>query len=261
MEQGLEGDSARLLAVPERAPENGEMVPAANEDCLVPFAVESLHDLASPINQIGAMVGLLGNRYRNRLDEDAEALFDYMEKSSRHLQTLMAGLNRYVQVVGMPGPYRSCSGDDLLAAAIESIRGTIDSQGALVTHDALPELYCHPVQISTVFASLIENSINFRGEDRPQVHVSADSKEGSWLVSVSDNGLGIAPRHRTRVFEVFTRAHQLANPGAGVGLAIVRRIIEIHQGRIWIESEVGRGTTISFTLPQQECRGVRAIAE
>ena len=260
MERAMERDGRTLLVVPERRSESDAVVATAIEECRVPFTADSLHDLASPINQVGTMAGLLANRYRNRLDEDANALLNYMERSTRHLQSLVAGLNRYIQIAGLPGPYRLCSGDELLAGALEPIQGLIDSQGALVTHTALPELYCHPGQIRAVFASLIENSIQFRREDHPEVHVSAASTENTWLLSVKDNGLGIAPRHRERVFALFTRAHQLPNPGAGVGLAIVRRIVENHQGQVWIESEVGRGTTVSFTLPQGQRRGVGAIA-
>jgi chemotaxis family two-component system sensor kinase Cph1 len=256
----MEGDTRRLLVVPERRPEAEAIVPAGIEECLVPFTPDSLHDLASPINQVGTMAGLFVNKYRNRLDQDAVALLAHMERSSRYLHMLMAGLVRYVQVVGLPGPHRSCSGDALLAAALASIQELIDSHGALITHDTLPELYCNPGQISTVFTSLIENSIRFRREGRPEIHVSANEKENSWLVSVKDNGLGIAPRDRKRVFDVFTTAHRLEDPGAGVGLAIVRRIVENHQGQVWIESEVGPGTTVSFTLPHGRCHRVCAIA-
>lgn len=260
MEGTMDGETRRVLVVPERRPEADTAPSAATEECLVPFTADSLHDLASPINQVGTMAGLLVNRYRNRLDEDADALFGYIENSTCRLQNLVAGLSRYIQLVDLPGPHRSCSGNELLAAAFESIHALIASSGAVVTHDDLPELYCNPGQIIAVFANLIENSIQFRREQPPEVHVSATSDENFWVLTVKDNGLGIAPRHRKRIFAVFTRAHQLANPGPGVGLAIVRRIVENHQGRVWIDSEVGRGTTVSFTLPQGECGRVCAIA-
>jgi light-regulated signal transduction histidine kinase (bacteriophytochrome) len=260
MERVMEGDTRRLVVVPEQRTEADAIAPAAVEECQVPFTIDSLHDLASPINQVGTMSGLFVDRYRSRLDEDADALLGHMERSTRHLHRLMDGLARYVQAVGLPGPHRSCNGDVLLAAALESIQGLIDSHGALITHDALPELYCHPAQIVTVFTSLIENSIQFRREDPPEVHVSAAAKENIWFLSVRDNGLGIASRYRKRVFNMFTRAHQVENPGAGVGLAIVRRIVENHQGHVWIESGVGSGTTVSFTLPQGEWGRVCAIA-
>lgn len=243
-------ENARILTVPtERRNEHEAVNPARAAECLVPFSADSLHDLASPVNQVGTMAGLLLNRYGGRLDQDAQALIGYIDRSSRQLQCFVAGLSRYMQVIELPGPYRRCEGGALMDAALGSIQGIIHTHGALVTRGVLPELYCHPSQLSIVLAILIENSIKFRRTEPPQVHVSAMAKEDVWVISVKDNGLGIAPRLCQRVFAMFTRAHE-GDPGAGVGLAIARRVVEDHRGSIWIESEVGCGTTVSFTLPR-----------
>ena len=245
----MEENARSLLVTTERRNEHAVMDRAPAEECSVPFTADSLHDLASPINQVGTMAGLLINRYGARLDGDAVALIGYLDRSTRQLQSFVEGLSRYMQAVGMPGPYRSCDGSALLEAAVGSIQGFIDTHGAVVTHDVLPELYCHPGQMTIVLANLIENSIKFRRTEPPLVHVSAMAKEDMWVISVKDNGLGIAPRLCKRVFAMFTREHE-ADRGAGVGLPIVRRVVENHRGRVWIESEVGCGTRVSFTLPR-----------
>ena len=245
----MQENARSLLVNSERRHDHEPVDPAPAEECSVPFTADSLHDLVSPISQVGTMAGLLLNRYGGRLDQDAEALIGYIDRSSRQLHSFVDGLSRYMQVVGLPGPYRLCAGSALMDAALGSIQGIIHTHHALVTHDALPELYCHPGQMSIVLADLIENSIKFRRTDPPLVHVSAVMHEDVWVISVKDNGLGIAPRLSKRVFAIFTRAHE-AHSGAGVGLAIARRVVDNHRGRIWIESEVGSGTTVSFSLPR-----------
>lgn len=245
----MEPNSIELIVVPGREPETATIEKAPAEDCTVPLSSHSLHDLAGPINQVSATVGLLLKRYQGRLGNDAETLFGYIESSTNRLQNLLAGLYRYLEMAGSSSPSRYCDGEELLAASVCSIQRAIDEHNALVTHGPLPELYCDPTQISFVFTSLIENSIKFRRQDKPTIHVSAVEQEDKWVLSVSDNGLGIASKNYERIFGVFTRVHPEAYPGAGVGLAVARRVIERHHGRIWVESEVGRGTTISFTLP------------
>ena len=135
---------------------------------------------------------------------------------------------------------RRCDANLLLAAALELVRPAIDRSGAQVTHDALPGLYCDPTQISQTFANLIDNSIKFRGESRPEIHVSAQADGDAWIYSFRDNGMGIDPRHSERIFGVFKRIHNDGYPGAGVGLAIAKKIVEGHGGRIWVESALGR---------------------
>jgi light-regulated signal transduction histidine kinase (bacteriophytochrome) len=213
---------------------------------------DSLHDLIGPVNQVCSIADLILHKYRGTLDDEAEVLFGFIQNSANRLQMFAAGLREYAQIVASRGPYRRCDANDLLAGAQASIQGAIDQNRAVVTHDALPELYCDPSQISYALASLMENSIKFRGEGRPEIHISANSRESIWVFSVSDNGIGIDPRHKERIFSVFKRIHNETYPGAGVGLAITRQIIEQHGGRIWVESEPGRGAVFFFTLPRGE---------
>ncbi|HUE24915.1 MAG TPA: ATP-binding protein [Bryobacteraceae bacterium] len=224
---------------------------SSGENCSVPFNSDSLHDLMSPVNQIGTISELLFTKYRGALDEDAETLFGFIQSSASRLQNLLAGLRTYMRVAGAPSCCRLCDANMLLAGAKASLQPEIDQNGAVVTHDPLPELYCDPSQIGYALASLIENAIKFRCEHRPEVHVSAAAEENNWRFSVKDNGMGIDPRNGDRIFGLFKRIQNEGYPGAGVGLAIVRQIVEQHGGRIWVESQPGRGATFFFSLPRQ----------
>jgi light-regulated signal transduction histidine kinase (bacteriophytochrome) len=220
------------------------------EDCSVPLDYDSLHDLASPMNQVRALAEMILKRYQGTLDDDAEVLFKLLQKSAERLEDLVAGLRTYMRVVGARDTYRRMDGTDLLAGALASIRPVIEQNSAAVTYDQLPELYCDPAQIAYAFRSLIENAIKFRSEQRPEVYVSVTPEEGFWVFSIRDNGIGIDPRHSERIFSVFKRVSNGGYSGAGVGLAITKQLIEQHGGRIWVESTLGNGATFYFTLPR-----------
>ena len=224
--------------------------------CCVPLDSGSLHDLLSPVNQMCTMADMVVQKYRGTLDSEAEVLFGFLQGSASRLQNLLSGLQNYTQTVGSRNPSRRCDANLLLAAALELVRPAIDRSGAQVTHDALPGLYCDPTQISQTFANLIDNSIKFRGESRPEIHVSAQADGDAWIYSFRDNGMGIDPRHSERIFGVFKRIHNDGYPGAGVGLAIAKKIVEGHGGRIWVESALGRGATFRLALPKAETGGI-----
>jgi chemotaxis family two-component system sensor kinase Cph1 len=159
-------------------------------------------------------------------------------------------LNTYLRVAGAPGARRLCESDLLLTAARASVQPAIDQNGAVVTHDPLPQVYGDPNQIGYAFRSLLENAIKFRREQRPEVHISAAEAGDTWIFSVRDNGIGIDPAYRDRIFGVFKRLHNEDYRGAGIGLATTRQIVEEHGGRIWVESQLGLGSTFFFSLPR-----------
>ncbi len=214
------------------------------------FSSDSLHDLISPINQIGTISELMHKKYKSVWDGETEALFGFIQNSVGRLQNFAGGLRTYLRVAGSPTLCHLCDANELLRGAKAAIQPTIDQNGAVVTHDPLPELHCDPNQIGYAFQSLMENSIKFRREHRPEVHVSATTQENSWIFSVRDNGIGIDSVHRDSIFGLFKRIHNEGYPGAGVGLAITRQIVEQHGGRIWVESEPGLGATFFFSLPR-----------
>jgi len=218
--------------------------------CTICFTTESLHDFTSPVNQMCSLADLIIKRYGGQLDAEAETLFGFFSGSAHRLQSLLAGLRTYIQVTGSVKPYQRCEGDALLAASLATLEHEIMESGATVTHDHLPALTCDPVQMSFVFTSLIENSLKFRGERVPEIHVSSSSHDDVWLLSIRDNGMGIPEQQWEHVFGMFHRLHSDSIPGAGVGLSIAKRIVEQHGGNIWIESELGRGATFFLTLPK-----------
>jgi signal transduction histidine kinase len=158
-------------------------------------------------------------------------------------------------VIDSPVEYRGCEGNALLAGALASLDPMAREADALVTHDHLPQLHCDPNQLIYALTSLVENSIKFRGSSRPEIRISATPSASvtpdgdGWRFSVRDNGIGIDPRHSESVFHMFKRINGDRYAGAGAGLAITRRIIERHGGRIWLESALGSGATFFFTLP------------
>jgi light-regulated signal transduction histidine kinase (bacteriophytochrome) len=211
---------------------------------------DSLHDLSSPANSLCSIADLILARYRAELDSDAEALFGLIQQSGARLRNLLGGLKTYMEVVDSGRPPCRHSAGALLTAALASLQAKIEAAEATVTYDALPDLDCDPNQITYLFASLIDNAIKFRGEHRPQIHVGAASAGDRWVISVRDNGLGIDPRHHKAIFGVFKRIYNDRYPGAGVGLAIVMRIVQQHGGDIRVESVLGGGTTVLIELPK-----------
>lgn len=212
---------------------------------------DSLHDLAGPIHQISSMVELLVRKHQGLIDQETETLIGFIRNSADRLDLLLEGLNRYSEATGSSGVYLTTALNELLSNSLKSLREVIRQSEAVVTHDSLPEVHCDPSRVTYVFGSLIENALKFRREVKPEIHVSAVAHDEDWVLSIRDNGIGIAPAYHQRIFGVFKRVHQGTYPGAGVGLSIVQRIIEDHGGRIWVESEPGQGATFFFTLPRQ----------
>lgn len=229
------------------------------QESFVPLYSDSLHDLAGPVNQVCTMLELFRKRRRKppdaSADDDDGVVLDLIQTSATRLQNLMTALRTYPRVVDSPGEYRGCEGNALLAGALASLEPMARKSDALVWHDDLPQLHCDPNQMIYAFTSLVENSIKFRGQSRPEIRISArptvsgTPNGDGWLFSVRDNGIGIDPRHSESVFHMFKRINGDRYPGAGAGLAITRRIIERHGGRIWFESALGSGATFFFTLP------------
>ena len=225
-------------------------VALSEDDGNVELTSEVLHDLVGPVNQLRSMADLLVKRCRGTLGDEGETLCGFIQAAADRLQSLMSGLRTHTRIVGRCQPARDLGANTILAAATVMVQQAISGSDALVTHDDLPEVYCDPTQICFVFAGLIENSIKFRSEQRPQIHVSARPVEHDQvLFSVCDNGIGIDPKYSERIFGVFKRIQNDAYPGAGIGLSIAKRIIERHGGRIYVTSQPGHGATFFFTLP------------
>lgn len=194
---------------------------------------------------------LLDRRYGSSLDERAHEYISFAAKGAERMQKLISGLLKYSRVTTRGKEFAPLSMTEAFDHAIGNLQLSIQDSGAQVTRDELPTVMADDVQIAQLFQNLIGNAVKFHRPDvPPRVHVSGRREEDRWLFSVQDNGIGIAKENIERVFVIFQRLHTEDEfPGTGIGLAICRRIVERHNGDIWIESAEGKGSTFFFTMP------------
>jgi chemotaxis family two-component system sensor kinase Cph1 len=207
------------------------------------------HDLQEPLRMVASYTQLLGERYRGKLDADADKFIGYASEGALRMQTLIQDLLAFSRV-GKASTSGRVDCDAAMAGVMMSLGQTIQESGAVVTYAALPTVWADSFQMTQLFQNLIANAIKFRGKERPVVSVGVEKAEQQWLFSVSDNGIGIAPEHAKNIFVVFHRLHgRTEYPGNGIGLAICKKIVERNGGKIWVESQPGQGSVFKFTLP------------
>jgi PAS domain S-box-containing protein len=217
------------------------------------FAYAASHDLQEPLRTVASYVQLLSRRYQGKLDRDADDFIAYAVDGVTRMKHLIQDLLLYSRLTTRGEPPQATDCEEVLDRALANLRAAIEEAGAEVTHDPLPEVVADSSQLVRVFQNLIGNAIKFRGEQRARVHVGAERRDGDWLLSFRDNGIGIDPKYGDRVFAIFQRLHDRERyPGTGIGLAICRKVVERHGGRIWFESEPGQGSTFYVSLPVNE---------
>jgi signal transduction histidine kinase len=213
------------------------------------FAYVASHDLQEPLRMVTSYVQLLQRRYKGQLDADAEDFIAYAVDGAARMKALIQGLLAYSRVGTSGKPFERISSQDILDGTLLNLKMAIEESDALVTHDRLPAVTGDRTQLGQVFQNLIGNAIKFRGDGRPEIHVGAERQNGEWVFAVRDNGIGIDLQYAERIFVIFQRLHtQEEYPGTGIGLAVCKRIVERHGGRIWVESEPGQGSTFYFTV-------------
>jgi len=221
------------------------------------FAYVASHDLQSPLRSISGFVQLLRAEYAGRLDEQADDWIRRTVQSIQQMQTLIRDLLEYSRVDARSRPFQPVPFREVVADAVGLLQASINDSGAHVTSDPLPQVVGDRAQLVQLMENLIGNALKYHGDQSPLIHVSAERRENDWVFSVRDNGLGIDPKYHEQIFEIFQRLHdQQAYPGTGIGLAICRRVVHRHGGRIWLESELGRGSTFYFTLPERTRNGL-----
>ena len=218
------------------------------------FAYVASHDLQEPLRVIAGYVQLFEERYGEQLDQDARDFIGFAVDATHRMRTLINDLLEYSRVESHGNPFEPTDCNRALAEAMADLELSITETGAAITADPLPEVVGDPVQIAHLLENLIANAIKFRRDDlAPRIHVSCKRSEDTWQISVADNGIGIRTRYQDRIFGMFKRAHKRSKyPGTGIGLALCTRIVERHGGRIWVESEIGEGSTFRFTIPTSE---------
>jgi chemotaxis family two-component system sensor kinase Cph1 len=214
------------------------------------FAYVASHDLQEPLNQVANYVQLLEMRYSNALDEDATEFINYAVEGVSLMQTLIDDVLAYSKVDVQAVEFQLIDANTSLERALTHLRQRIAETKAVVTHDDLPTVMADSTQLMQLFQNLVGNAIKFRSDKTPKIHIGTTRLEDEWLFSVYDNGIGIDPKFSERIFVIFQRLHTRDEyPGTGMGLAICKKIIECHRGRIWVESKLGEGATFYFTLP------------
>lgn len=213
------------------------------------FAYIVSHDLQEPLRMVASYMQLLAQRYQGRLDAEADEFIDYAVDGAKRMQQLIQALLAYSRV-GTRG--RDLALTDCTVAlehAVASLRMAVDETGAVITHDPLPTVLADATQLTQLFQNLLGNAIKYRRQEVPRIHVSAARQDSGWCFAVRDNGIGIDPPQAERIFEIFQRLHTRDEyPGTGIGLAICKKIVERHGGRIWVASAPGQGSTFYFTL-------------
>ena len=229
--------------------QQGQLELARSNRDLEQFAYVASHDLQEPLRMVATYTQLLAERYRGKLDENADKYIHYAVDGALRMQKLVQDLLAFSRVgQGMAAHSTDCN--LVLQAALQNLETAIQESGTAVNRDPLPVVMADAAQLALVFQNLIANAIKFRASGAPTIQVRAEATAKEWVFSVEDNGIGIAPDQVENVFVIFRRLHTREEyAGNGIGLSICKKIIEHHGGRIWVESESGRGSTFKFTLP------------
>jgi PAS domain S-box-containing protein len=219
----------------------------SNEE-LQQFAYAASHDLQEPLRTVTTYSQLLERQFEGRLSPDEKEMIGFVVEGARRMNDLVCGLLDYGRLTRQPHSYARFPAREAVKAALENLRAYIVETGATVRYDELPVVTADRSQLIVLFQNLISNGIKYSNGGRAEVRSSLLDTDQGEAFCVADNGIGIAPRHQQRIFGVFTRLHPNRYPGTGIGLAICKRIVEQHHGRIWVESNEGEGTRIYFTL-------------
>jgi len=237
----------------ERAEENVVALKRSNLE-LEQFAYVASHDLREPLRAVSGCAQILKNNCRGKLDAEADAMIGHVVEGAKRMGDIIDDLLALSRIGSHGNPFEPMEIEKPLKRALENLSVSIRERGAVVRHEALPVLPVDGSRLTLLFQNLIANAIKFCKERTPEIHIGAAREpEGFWVISVRDNGIGIEPKYFERIFGVFQRLHTRDEyPGTGIGLAICKKIVERHGGRIWPESAPGVGTIFRFTLPEEQ---------
>ena len=247
----IENQLREIQTVEKRLEQRTQELERSNKD-LVQFAYVASHDLRAPVRAIKSFSQILERDYRDKLDEEANECLDFIVTGAGRLETLINDLLAYSRVDTQGKAFVPVDTSEVLDQVVGDLRLDIEDSQAEITRDALPVVVADASQMTQLFQNLISNAIKFQGPEPPKVHVAARKEDDGWIFSVKDNGIGIEAQHTERIFAMFQRLHtQDEYPGTGMGSAICKKIVERHGGNIWVQSEVGMGSTFYFSIPSQ----------
>jgi PAS domain S-box-containing protein len=216
------------------------------------FAYVASHDLQEPLRMITSYLNLLQHRYKGKLDDDADEFIDYAVNGAIRMKQLIRDLLEYSRVGTHGNPFKRTSSQRVLDKTLHNLEVAILENDVSITHDRLPQIVGDEMQLLQLFQNLLSNAIKFRSRELPEIHIGAERKNGDWLFSIKDNGIGIEKEYAKRIFVIFQRLHSASEyPGTGIGLALCKKIVERHGGRIWFDSKPGEGSVFYFTLPSK----------
>jgi len=216
------------------------------------FAYVVSHDLQEPLRMVSSYLQLLERRYKDKLDSDAEDFINFAVDGAQRMHKLIADLVSYSRINTRGNGFEPTDFNQVLDRALAAANSSALGSAAVITRDALPALIADAGQLEQLFGHLIDNALKFQNGRRPRIHIGAEQRASEWVFFVRDNGIGIDPELADRIFLVFQRLHGRGEyAGTGMGLAICQRIVERRGGRIWVESEPGKGSTFYFTMPQR----------
>ena len=249
---GINMDITEQKRAEEELRRQTEELRRSNEE-LERFAYVASHDLQEPLRTVGSFSQLLAQRYQGRLGEDADEFINFIVEGAKRMQSLINDLLTYSRIGTRGHAFVPIQSEESLGLALENLGTSIAESGAVITHDPLPKVVADPAQLTQVFQNLLSNAIKFRRASvPPKIHLSAVREVPDWNFSVQDNGMGIDPQFFDRIFVIFQRLHGREEyPGTGIGLAVCKRIVERHGGRIWVDSAPGKGSIFHFTVPAE----------
>jgi light-regulated signal transduction histidine kinase (bacteriophytochrome) len=248
---GVSVDVTELRKAEQQLAAKAQELARSNRE-LEQFAYVASHDLQEPLRMIGSYLQLVEKRYLDKFDVAGREFIGFAVDGAKRMQVMINDLLMYSRVGTRGKTLERTNCEEILARALKNLEVAIQETHAVITHDPLPEVMVDASQFAQLLQNLLGNALKFHGPQPPQIHISARHVEGAWQFSVRDNGLGIAAEHFDRIFQIFQRLHTREEyPGTGIGLALARRIVERHGGRIWVESQVGQGSTFQFTISDQ----------
>lgn len=249
--EGLEREIQERRQTEEELKRFTAQLETSNQE-LEQFAYVASHDLQEPLRVVAGYLQLLERRYKGRLDSDADEFIAFAVDAAKRMQNLINDLLAYSRIGRKIRPFEPTDINRVVAEAQRNVTLLVEETGAKIEVGPLPTVMADPAQLVLVFQNLIANGIKFHSDQPPVIQINARERPDEWEFSVRDNGIGIDPQYSKRIFLIFQRLHTREEyPGTGIGLAICQKIVEYHDGKIWVESTVGEGTTFYFTLPKR----------